>query len=48
MHAVETLYGFDSSHAADSISRNATLAQALLSDMAFIYRVCLFRNYYYL
>ncbi len=45
MHAVEALYGFDTSHAADSISqgisRNATLAQALLSSMAFIYRVCL-------
>jgi hypothetical protein len=41
MHAVEDLYDFDSSHAADIISRNATLAQALLSGMAFIYRVCL-------
>ena len=40
MHIVEVLYEFDTSHAPDSISRNATLSQALLSDMAFIYRVC--------
>ncbi|KAH9008200.1 hypothetical protein EDB84DRAFT_134810 [Lactarius hengduanensis] len=38
MHVVEALYGFDTSHAPDSISRNASLAQALLSHMAFIYR----------
>ncbi|KAH9035131.1 hypothetical protein EDB83DRAFT_2525086 [Lactarius deliciosus] len=38
MHAVEAQYGFDTSHAPDSISRNASLAQALLSHMAFIYR----------
>ena len=40
MHIVEAQYEFDTSHAPDSISRNATLSQALLSDMAFIYRVC--------
>ncbi|KAI9451002.1 hypothetical protein BJY52DRAFT_135046 [Lactarius psammicola] len=40
MHVVEAQYGFDTSHAPDSISRNATLSQALLSDMAFVYRVC--------
>ncbi|KAN0137443.1 hypothetical protein V8E53_004888 [Lactarius tabidus] len=39
MHIVEAQYGFDTSHAPDSISRNATLSQALLSNMAFIYRV---------
>ncbi len=39
VHTVEALYGFDTSHAADSISRNAALSQALLSDMAFVYRV---------
>ncbi|KAH9000911.1 hypothetical protein EDB86DRAFT_2903919 [Lactarius hatsudake] len=38
MHVVEAQYGFDTSHAPDSISRNAALVQALLSDMAFIYR----------
>ena len=39
MHAVESLYGFDTSRAPDIISHNAGLAQALLSNMAFIYRV---------
>ncbi|KAH9167169.1 hypothetical protein EDB89DRAFT_137186 [Lactarius sanguifluus] len=38
MHAVEAQYGFDTSHTPDSISNNASLAQALLSHMAFIYR----------
>ncbi|KAI9450996.1 hypothetical protein BJY52DRAFT_1175373 [Lactarius psammicola] len=38
VHVVETLYGFDTSHAPEIVSRNATLSQALLSDMAFIYR----------
>lgn len=37
-HLVESLYGFDTSRAPDSISRNAGLAQALLTNMAFIYR----------
>ena len=40
MHIVEAQYEFDTSHAPDSISRNATLSQALLTNMAFIYRVC--------
>ncbi|KAH8982652.1 hypothetical protein EDB86DRAFT_2969932 [Lactarius hatsudake] len=39
MHVVEAQYGFDTSHAPDRISRNESLAQALLSHMAFIYRV---------
>jgi len=38
MHAVESLYGFDTSRAPDIISHNARLAQALLTNMAFIYR----------
>ncbi len=38
-HLVESLYGFDTSRAPDSISRNAGRAQALLTNMAFIYRV---------
>jgi hypothetical protein len=40
MHAVEHLYGFDTSRAPESISRNATLARGLLTNMAYIYRVC--------
>jgi hypothetical protein len=42
VHTVEAQYGFDldTSHFPESISRNSTLSQALLSDMAFIYRVC--------
>jgi len=39
MHLVESLYGFDTSRAPDSITRNAELAQALLANMAFICRV---------
>jgi hypothetical protein len=39
MHPVETLYGFNTSRAPESISKNAELAQALLTDMTFIYRV---------
>jgi len=38
-HLVESLYGFDTSRVPDSISRNATLAHALLANMAFICRV---------
>ncbi|KAH9014235.1 hypothetical protein EDB85DRAFT_2214734 [Lactarius pseudohatsudake] len=38
MHVVEAQYGFDTSHAPESIGRNTSLAQALLSDMTFIYR----------
>jgi hypothetical protein len=37
-HAVESLYGFDTSRAPDIISRNASRAQALLSNMTFIYQ----------
>jgi len=36
-HQVDTIYGFDTSRAPDSISRNAGLAQALLTDLTFIY-----------
>jgi len=38
MHAVESLYGFDTSHASESIGRNASLAQALLTKTTFVYR----------
>ena len=38
-HSVESLYGFNTSRAPESISKNAELAQALLTDMTFIYRV---------
>jgi hypothetical protein len=34
---VEFLYGFDTSRAPESISRNAILAQALLANMTFVY-----------
>jgi len=36
-HDIKTLYGFDTSLAPDIIGRNATRAQALLTEMAFIY-----------
>ena len=39
MYHVESLYGFDSSRAPSSISRNTRHARALLTNMAFIYRV---------
>ena len=39
--AVESSYEFDSSRAPQSISRNASRAQALLADTTFIYRVYL-------
>ena len=38
-HAVESLYGFDTSRAPDIISRNAYRAQKLLTNMTFIYQV---------
>ena len=38
-HTVESLYGFNTSRAPESISKNAELAQALLTNMTFIYRV---------
>jgi hypothetical protein len=41
IHIVEAQYGFETNHVPDSISGNVTLSQALLSDMAFIYPVCL-------
>ena len=41
MPVVESSYEFDTSRAPESISRNATYAQALLTKMTFIYRVCL-------
>ena len=37
--AIEFLFGFDTSRAPDRVSHNAELAQALLTNMAFIYRV---------
>jgi hypothetical protein len=36
---VEFWYGFDSSRAPESISHNASRAQALLAQMTFVYRV---------
>jgi hypothetical protein len=39
MHAVQTLYGFDTSRAPKSISHNTRLAHALLTNMTFIYSV---------
>jgi len=39
VHSVESLYGFNTSRAPESISKNAGLAQGLLTDMTFIYRV---------
>ena len=39
MHHVESFYGFGSSRAPTIISRNTSHAQALLTDMTFIYRV---------
>ena len=39
LHIVEAQYGFDTSHAPNSISANAALAQALLSGMGFVYGV---------
>ena len=38
-HPVESLYGFNTSRAPESIGKNAELAQALLKDMTFTYRV---------
>ena len=39
--AVESSYEFDSSQAPQSIGRNASRAQALLAETAFIYQVYL-------
>lgn len=41
MHAVESSYEFDTSQAPESIGRNARRAQALLIDLAFVYKVSL-------
>ena len=38
-HAVESSYGFDTSRAPDIISRNASRAQTLLTNLTFIYQV---------
>ena len=40
-HAVQSSYEFDTSQAPDIISRNAIRMQALLTNMTFVYRVCL-------
>ena len=40
-HAVQSSYGLDTSQAPDIISRNASRVQALLTNMTFVYRVCL-------
>jgi len=40
IHDIKTLYGFDTSRAPDIIGRNAASAQALLTEMTFIYHVC--------
>ena len=39
MHEVESLYGFDTNQAPESMSRNASRAQALLTRASFVYRV---------
>ena len=39
MHAVECLYEFDARQTPESIGHNASRAQALLTNMTFIYRV---------
>jgi hypothetical protein len=39
MYTVQSSYGFDTCRSSDSIGRNARRAQALLSDITFIYRV---------
>ena len=44
-HAVETSYEFDTSRAPDKIRRNIGRAQALLSEMTFVYRVRLTRHH---
>ena len=41
VHTVESLYEFDASQTPESIGHNATRAQALLTNMTFIYRVLL-------
>ncbi len=41
MSDVEDYYDFDASHLPTWVSRNASLARALLSRMSFVYFVCL-------
>ena len=43
--AVDSLYGFDTSRAANIIGRNASRAQALLTKTTFIYRVRLIASH---
>jgi len=45
--AVDFLYEFDTSQAHQSISRNASRAQALLAETTFIYQVYLIVSYLY-
>ena len=44
-HAVDSLYEFDTSRAAEMIGRNATRAQALLAKTKFVYRVRLMASH---
>jgi hypothetical protein len=44
--AVESSYEFDSSHAPQIISRNASRAQALLAETTFIYQVYLIVSHF--
>jgi hypothetical protein len=44
-HDVDSMYEFDTSRAADSISHNARRAQALLAKATFIYRVRLIASH---
>jgi hypothetical protein len=44
--AVEYSYEFDTSHAPQSISRNASRAQALLAKTTFIYQVYLIVSHF--
>ena len=43
--AVDSLYEFDTSQAPNSVSRNASRAQALLAKTTFIYRVRLMASH---
>ena len=43
-HAVQSLYEFSTSRAPDSIGHNASRAQALLTNMTFVYRVRLIES----
>ena len=39
MHLVQSRYGFSTEHSPESMNSNATLAHALLTNMAFIHHV---------